>query len=157
MILGWCEVTFSIFFVSKIPCKVAKIIVHFRWFMIYSFLLFIEYTINRIPYGFRIFWWQRFTKNEFFLSFIVSLHCFLSSRYIWCSFGLLLSRDFIRDSSNFWRSIMMEGSFFMVGSLTMVGSLIYHSVKTSSIKHGIANLITTQSVTVKLIQQDLFY
>ena len=51
----------------------------------------------------------------------------------------------------------MEGSFFMVGSLTMVGSLIYHSVKTSSIKHGIANLITTQSVTVKLIQQDLFY
>ena len=105
------KVTFRIFFVSKICSKVAKIIVHFGWFMIYSFLLFNEFTINRIQYAFRIFDDSTLRKNEFSLSWIVFLYCFLFSKYFRCSFGFLLSHDFIWDSSNFWWLLMMVGSF----------------------------------------------
>ena len=106
-----CKVTFSIFFVSKIRCKVAKIIAYFRLLMIYSFLLFIEYRISRIPAVFGFFDDSALRKTEFFLSLIVFLYCFLSSSYFWCSFGFLLSSDFIRDRSNFWRSLTLVGSF----------------------------------------------
>ena len=54
-------------------------------------------------------------RNEVFLSLIVFLYCFLSSSYFWCSFGFLLSRDFIRDSSSLWWSLTMVG-FFMQGA-----------------------------------------
>ena len=50
-------------------------------------------------------------KNEFFLSLIVFLYWFLFFRYFWCSFEFLLSHDFIQDSSSFWWSLTMVGSF----------------------------------------------
>ena len=76
------KVTFIIFFARKICCKFAKIIVHFRWFMIY-FCCCCLLSVRSIEFDTLLGFLDdsALRKNKFLLSLIVFLYCFLPSRY----------------------------------------------------------------------------